>query len=47
MVFLLQLLTSAPCVTVDLKNAIVCAAILQVGLSRGVVVALIVGHADP
>lgn len=46
-VFLLQLRTSAPRVTVYLKNAIVGAPVLQVSPSSGVVVALVVGHADP
>lgn len=46
-VLVLQLRTSAPRETVYLKNAIVSAPILQDSLSRCVVVALVVCHADP
>jgi hypothetical protein len=46
-VFLLELFTSAPREAVDLENAIVDAPIIQDSLGRGVVVALVVRHADP
>lgn len=47
MIFLLQSYISAPCEAVYLEYAIVGAPILQDFLDCGVVVTLIVRHADP
>lgn len=44
---LLETAVSAPREAVDLENAIVSAAVIQDSLSRGVVAALIIRHADP